>query len=154
MIINILISIAFYLILIYLSVNLLGYFVRGLFVNPELDISRLEEEGCSDEFVNNSLAMEFKKNEPNAKKINIIITIIALILIITYFCLLFYFWNIGVMAVAIMLMATRLPDLLWEIKNGKKINLKTMPKNTLAYITTSLDWLGLPILYYFLYIFK
>jgi len=153
MIIQILISIASYLVIMYLSVNLLGYFVRGLFVNPKLDILRLKKEGYNDEFINNSLAMEFKKNEPAAKRTNVIITIIALILIIAYIYILFHYWNIGVMAVAIMLMGTRLPDLLWEIKNGKKINLKTIPKNTLSYITTSLDWLGLPILYYFLYIF-
>lgn len=42
-IINILISITFYFVLMFLSVNLLGFFVRGFFTNPELE--KLKSEG-------------------------------------------------------------------------------------------------------------
>ena len=42
MLVNILITIVFFLILMYASVNLLGLLVRGLFTNPELD--KLEKE--------------------------------------------------------------------------------------------------------------
>ena len=51
MIIHILISIVFYFILMYLSVNLLGLLVRGLFSNPELD--KLKQEGH--EFIKNEI---------------------------------------------------------------------------------------------------
>ncbi len=138
MIVHILISIASYFILMYISVNLLGLFVRGLFSNQELD--KLESEGG--DFIKG----EIKKSKRADKWINII----ALILIITYFYLLFHFWNIGVVVVAIILMAVRIPDLLWEIKHGKKID-KSAPKNTLSFITTFLTWGMLPVLYYFLY---
>ena len=141
MIINILLSIVFYFILMYLSVNLLGFLVRGLFSNPELD--RLKSEGS--DFIRH----EVEKSQRADKWINII----ALISIIAYLYLLFYFWNIGVMAVAIMLMAARLPDLLWEIKHGKKIDTKTMPKNAPYFITIFLTWGAFPALYYFLYYF-
>ena len=140
MIIHILISIVFYFILMYSSVNLLGFFVRGLFSNPELN--RLKSEGS--EFVKH----EIKKSQRADKWINTI----ALILIITYLYLLFHFWNIGVMVVAIMFMVGRLPDLLWEIKHGRKID-KSAPKNALFYITTLLTFGALPVLYYFLYHF-
>jgi len=145
MIIQIFISILFYLVIIYLSINLLGFLVRGLFSNPELDKLRLD----GSDFIKD----EVKKIQSTDKWINII----ALILIIFYFYLLFYFWNIGVIVVAIMVMVGRLPDLLWEIKNDKKMTraiAKSLPKNALFYVTTFLYWLGLPALYYFLYIFK
>lgn len=140
MIIHILISIVFYFILMYLSVNLLGFLVRGLFSNPELD--RLKQEGH--EFTKK----EIEKSEHADKWINII----ALISIVAYFYLLFHFWNIGVVLVAIMLMAGRLSDLLWEIKHGKKIDTKLTPKNALYYIDIFLLWGALPVLYYSLYL--
>lgn len=139
-IIHVILSIIFYFVLMYLSVNLLGFFVRGLFANPELD--KLESEGS--DFVKG----EIKKSKRADKWINIL----GLILIIVYAYLLFYFWNIGVMAAAVILMATRLPDLLWEIKHGRKID-KSAPKNALSYITTILGWCMLPALYYFVYHF-
>ena len=43
MTIQILTSVAFYFVLMLLSVNLLGLFVRGLFSNPELD--KLKQTG-------------------------------------------------------------------------------------------------------------
>jgi len=139
MIIHILISVVFYFILMYLSVNLLGLLVRGLFLNPELD--RLKLEG--NEFIKH----EIEKSERADKWLNII----ALILIIAYFYSLFHFWNIGVMAVAIMLMIGRFQSLLWEIKNGKKTNTKLMPKNALYSVSSLLILSALPALYYFLY---
>lgn len=141
LIIHIVISIVFYFILLYLSVNLLGFFVRGLFTNPDLD--KLETEGS--DFIKE----EILKSKSADKWLNII----GLVAIIIYPYLLFHFWNIGVMAVAVILMVVRLPDLLWEIKHGKKIDIKTMPKNTLSYITSFLTWVMLPVLYYFLYHF-
>ena len=138
MIIHILISVVLYFILMYLSVNLLGFLVRGLFSNPELD--KLKSE--SHEFIKH----EIEKSERADKWINII----ALILIIAYLYLLLYFWNIGVMIVAIMFMIRRFPDLLWEIKHGKKSD-KTAPKNAWFYIGAILTFGALPVLYYSLY---
>ena len=143
-IIHILISIAFYFILMLLSVNLLGLLVRGFFTNPELE--KLKSEGH--EFIK----QEVKKSQRADKWINLL----AFLLILGYLYATFHFWNIGVTAVALVLMIVRLPDLLWEIKTGKKITIgvaRSMPKNALYFITTFLTWAALPALYYFLYHF-
>ncbi len=140
-IIHILISIVFYFVLMWLSVNLLGFLVRGFFVDPKLEKLKLEGH----EFIK----QEIEKNQRTNKWINII----AFLLIIGYLYATFHFWNIGITVIALILIITRLPDLLWEIKTGKKITLYTMPKNALGYITTFFDWLALPTLYYFLYHF-
>ena len=63
----------------YLSVNLLGLLVRGLFSDPQLD--RLKSEGH--EFIRR----EVEKSQRADKWINIV----ALILIIVYLYLLFHF---------------------------------------------------------------
>jgi len=140
MLVNILITIVFFLILMYASVNLLGLLVRGLFTNPELD--KLEKETEHD---------FLKKEIAKSKKADKAINIIALVLIIAFSYALFHFWNIGVLAVALIIMAGRLPDLLWEIKHGRKVDPDLMKKNALYYITSFLPWVGLPLLYFSLY---
>ena len=138
---QLLITIVFYLILMFLSTNLLGLFVRGFFTSPELE--RLKKD--SHEFIK----QEIKKYEHASNWVNLI----ALMLIIVYLYLLFYFWNIGVMAIGILLMIARFPDLLWEIKTGRKVTSGSIPKNKLNFIITSIYWIGFPLLYYFLYHF-
>lgn len=144
MFIEILLTLIFYFIITFLSVNLLGLFVRGLFTNSE--ILRLKKEGT--EFIKN----EINKSERIEKRINLMMFILILI----YLFVLFYFWNIGVSLTAIILMVSRLPDLLWEIKNGKKITIneaRKLPKDLNYYISFTLTILALPMLYYFLYHF-
>lgn len=119
--------------------NLLGLLVRGLFTNPELD--KLKQD--SHEFIKK----EIEKSQRADKWLNFI----ALILILTYLFLLFHFWNIGVVACAVIVMIGRLPDLLWEIKHGKKTDPSQMKKDFMYYISAFLPWLGLPVLYFSLY---
>lgn len=141
MIVHILISIFFLLVLMFLSVNLIGLLIRGLFSNPELD--RLKQDEKTHEFIK----LEIGRIERADTWINII----ALILLATYMYFLFHFWNIGVVAVAAILMCTRLPDLLWEIRHGRKIDIKSAPRTTLSHAMVVIDWLMLPALYYSLY---
>ena len=139
MIIHIIISLGFYLVLMLLSVNLLGLLVRGLFTDPELE--RLKKEGH--EFIK----QEVEKSQHADKWVNVI----ALILILIYFYLLFFIWNSGVVAAAIVIMIGRLPDLLWEIKHGRRLDPNIMKKTAMYYLTSFLPWLAIPILYFSLY---
>ncbi len=146
-IIHVLLSFTFYLVLMWLSVNLLGLLVRGLFTNPGLDKLKAETK-------HDFIKEEIKKSEHADKWLNVV----AFLLIIGYLYAIFYFWNMGVTAVALVLMLVRLPDLLWEIKTGQQLNrvasALSMPKNALYYITTFLTFVALPALYYFLYHFQ
>jgi len=134
-------SVVFFFILMYLSINLLGLFVRGLF--PQQELNRVKKE--SPWFITGSDKEYISKQK--------LTTIIALILNIAFFYLLFRIWNIGVVIAAIIIMAGRLPDLLWDIRHGKKTDPKLMEKNALYYISALLPWLALPVLYYSLYHF-
>ncbi len=141
MVIKILLTIIGYFALLYLSVNLLGFLVRGLFTNPELD--SLKKEG------QDFIKREIEKLERADKWINVL----ALILLIGYFFALVRFWNWGVAAVALILMLSRLPDLLWEIKYGRKIEPKLLKKDFFYFSTLILMIGALPLLYYSLYLF-
>jgi len=141
MIVHILITVVFFLVLMYLSINLLGLFVRGLF--PQQELNRIKNE--APQFI--AIAGSDKEYIRQQKRT----TIIALILNIAFFYLIFRIWNIGVVATAVIIMAGRLPDLLWDIKHGKKTDPKLMKHNVLYYISAILPWVGLPVLYYSLY---
>jgi len=67
---------------------------------------------------------------------------------------LYHHWNIGVAVAAAMVMFSRLPDLLYEIRTGNKIKLGSMPKNPIDYFTTFILWAALPVLWYSLYCLK
>jgi len=120
--------------------------VRGLFTNPKLD--KLKTETKYD-----FIKEEIKKSERADKWINLV----AFLGIIGYIYATLHFWNIGVTAVAIVLMLVRLPSLLWEIRTGQQLNrvasALSMPKNALYYIINFLTFVALPALYYFLYHF-
>jgi hypothetical protein len=138
---QLLVTVVFYFILMFLSTNLLGFFVRGVFIS--LNLESLKKD--THEFIK----QEIKKTQ----KTNKWITIIAFLLIIFYLYLLYHFGNIGVSMIAILFMIARLPDLLWEIKTGTKIISEFMPKGKVYLITSLILWLLFPLLFYFLYYF-
>lgn len=136
MIFQLIITFFGWLALVLIGVNLIGMLVRGLVSNPEID--KLASEGAD---FTKKLAKEHHNTE---RKINII----ALVLIIVYLIALFYFWNIGVVITATMIMAARIPDLLWEMKHGKQ-NIKHMPARYL--LTLIIMLAAFPVLWYSLY---
>ena len=127
-------------ILMFLTTNLLGLFVRGLFTDSEID--KLGREGPD------FLKEEVKKG----KRADMVLNVIALVSIVGFFYLLFHFLNMYALLAALMLLAGRLPDLIWEIKHGKKIDVSTMTKNATFYLTSLLDWVSFPVFWYAVYL--
>lgn len=137
MILNILISIGFSIILMLISSNLLGFFVRGLFPIKEMEQMNLKLD----------LYDDYKSK---TKYINFL----SLLLIIGYLYVLYHFWNIGISIIGVIFMLIRLPDLIWEIKNGKLITKnasKKMNKNILYLIGSIFPLISPFIIYYLLY---
>ena len=122
----------------YVSVNLIGMLVRGLVLVADVEKQLSERD---DNF--KKVAGEFY-NPKLERKVNIT----AAVLILIYLGALFYFWNIGVVIVAVMLMAARIPDLLWEIKYGRH-KIKDMP--AIYILTLLIMFAALPVLWYALY---
>lgn len=124
-------SIIGYFILMFVGTNLLGLVVRGL--KP---IYVRDNEDNLLEFENTSSSR------------SIIMTIVFSIIILAYLYALYHFWNIGILAAGIILMVSRLPDLLFEMKTGIKLDLKNMPKRPIDIILSILSWLALPLIWY------
>ena len=124
-----------WIVLMVASTNLVGIVVRGLIPNPELD------EIASKNVL---IASEHQKAQRTTN-------IFASILIIAFLSALYYFWNVGLVLAALMLMTARVPDLLWELRNGQKLHLSDMQKPKLSYIATLFSWAALPTIWYAFY---
>lgn len=128
--ISILVAIVGYFVLMFIGTNLIGVVVGG-FVQPDQN------------------GGEFSENIPKSKSISI--AVIFCLLIIAYLFALYHYFNIGVVAAAVMLLVSRIPDSIYETKTGKKITMQTMSKGLLDIICNIIGWLALPMLWYSLY---
>lgn len=122
-----------YIVLMFVSVNITGIIVRG-FVQPD------------------PKHQEFTENISSQGSFTI--TFIFGLVGIACLYALYHFFNIGVVVSALMLMISRIPDLVFEIKTGQKINLKTMPKRPIDIVCNIAGWLALPMLWCSLYYLK
>lgn len=120
-----------YLILMFVGTNLIGLVVRDIYLHSQ--------NGHEESFV---------LPESISSKPNIIMTIIFSLICILYLSALYYFWNLGILLSGIILMLTRLPDLLFELRTGEKIKSTNMPKRPIDILCTILSWLTLPLIWY------
>ncbi|MDB5715279.1 MAG: hypothetical protein JWO15_2676 [Sphingomonadales bacterium] len=127
-----------WLVILFVSTNLVGFFWRSLYEYPQaLPRPRTSEDNVA------PLITGIKKRP----KINVF----ALGLTIVFISLLYHFWNIGVASVAILLMAGRLPDLHWEIMHDRKLEKFDMNRPRFYRINTVVTWATLPLLWFALY---
>ena len=124
-------SIIGYFVLMLIGTNLLGIVVRGLKPTHVRD---------SDGYL-----LEIENISSNK---SIIMTIIFSIITVVYLYALYHYWNIGILAAGLILMVSRLPDLLFEMKTGNKLNLKNMPKRPVDILLSIVSWIALPLIWY------
>jgi hypothetical protein len=129
-------TIVAWFIIMLISVNLLGYVVRGLLWSPP----------STDEIDNAVLGELVKQKLIMTHNENCILTWVAIVFTGAYFFILYHFWNIGLVAAAGLIMFSRLPDLLWEIKNGVKVTRTRGPK--LGYLFALEFLLSFPLIWY------
>jgi len=130
-----------YVVLMLVGINILGVVVRGLLPTPEM--RELQARMADSPFMQEAVARD--------KRLNVGLTLFFAALGLAYLYALFRFWNIGVVAAAVMLMLGRLPDLLWEIRTGRKVTLYDAPKGLRSLLATLLSWGALPVLLFALY---
>ena len=65
-----------------------------------------------------------------------------------YWALFHYLGGMLAIVAGAMLMVSRIPDLLVEIRTGKRITKKTMSRTPLDFFMSALDWLALPVLWF------
>jgi hypothetical protein len=62
---------------------------------------------------------------------NLVKTLVFLLLMLAYLISLFYFFKIGVVLAACLLMTERLSDLLWEIRTGARATRQNAPRGAI-----------------------
>lgn len=142
MLLSILKAIIAWLVLMLVGTNLIGHIVRGL-VHQDLP----HEDEFDSELVK-GIARRTRRGDT-------VLTVGWMIVGLVYLYVLFHWWNLAVAIAALVIMLTRLPDLLFEIKMGlsysaqaRKLAAEMMPNRPLGTLCTAIDWLALPLLWW------
>ena len=130
-----------WVILMLVSTNFLGMVVRQL-------VPTREEKKLEENMTGPAVQKIFGKYRTQNKHISLGVAVFFVVLSVIYLYALLRFWNIGVVAAAVMLMLARLPDLLWEIRTGQKVSHKNAPKGFYGFLATVLSWGALPVLWF------
>jgi hypothetical protein len=125
-----------WVVLMLVGTNLLGMVVRGLARAP----GRQELEAG----LHPALSHEVAK----FKRANVSVTVFFALLGLLYIYALLRFGNVGVLVAGAMLMLSRLPDLLWEIRTGQKVTRAAAPKGAMYILGTVMMWGALPLLWF------
>lgn len=136
-------SIVGYFVLMYITTNLTGMVVRGFFRNAKL------EELKKDENTHSFIKKEIAKGD----RADNVITILFAIVSVVFLYLLYHYLNIWAVIAALLLIFSRIPDLLWEIHTGRKVTKNDRPKGGVHSLTDLAIWVALPILWWSLYSF-
>jgi len=134
----IVLGVAGWFVLALISTNLIGMFVRGFFTE---DTEELRKE------LHPSMHEELHK----LKRADFGATVLSFILIAIFLYLLFKYVNTWALFAALLLMVGRIPDLIWEIKHGRKVTKTDRPKGILYTITGVMDWLAFPVIVWAIY---
>lgn len=127
-----------YFVFMFIGANLIGFIVRQIY-----------KAGLTNDLQHLKVVVRH-----DLKSIDIIISIFFFLVTVAYLYAVYYYFNIGVLICAAIIMIARLPDLLFEIKVGQKINFRTMPKKPFDVFISILSWAVFPLLWYSLYILQ
>ena len=130
-----------WMLLMVISINLISVFIRGFFP-AKFPLSGLAVDGIIQSEVNRLRMADHA------------MTLLAFVAICTYLFAMFYFWNIGLAGTAAVIMLLHIPDLLWDIRTGRKsferVQREKMPKSlvnnaatVLTFLTPALVWYSL-----------
>jgi hypothetical protein len=130
-------SIVAWAVLTFVGTNLIGFVVRGIFWSPP-HVEATDER----------MAQLFRHETRRACVGNAAITLLSILATAAYLFALFHFWNVWLAVAALLVMASRLPDLMWEIRTDKRVTRQNAPKGWLYVVTTVVWWGMLPLIWY------
>jgi hypothetical protein len=130
-------SIVAWAVLTFVSTNLIGFVVRGILWSPP-DVEAPDER----------VAEVFRHETRRMSVANVTTTLLSILVTAAYLFVLFHFWNVWLAVAALLAMATRLPDLMWEIRSDERVTRRNAPKGWL-YVAAQIVWWGtLPLIWY------
>jgi hypothetical protein len=130
-------SIVAWVIMLLVGTNLIGLVVRGLcWSSPSIDAPT------------DRVQKVLKRESSRMSTTNAAMTIGSAIVTLVYFFALFHFWNSGLALAGAIIMASRLPDLIWEIRAGRKPAHKDRPKGPVYFLASTFLWAALILIWY------
>lgn len=126
-----------WVILLLVGTNLMGFIGRGFFWSPP-------PVDAPTDRVHELLSRESRR----MSVINVITTFFSILFAVAYLSALFYFWNVGLAVAGATVMASRIPDLIWEIRTGNRVTRTTAPKGPVHIVATILLLGSLPLVWY------
>ena len=130
-------AIAAWVIMLLVGTNLIGLIVRGLFWSPP------SIEGTTDR------VREVLHRESSRMSLaNSAMTFSGVFVTAAYLFALFHFWNAGLALAAGAIMVSRLPDLMWEIRAGRKPTRNDRPKGPVYFLASTFLWASLVLVWY------
>jgi len=134
-------SIALTLFLTFVTINLTGMVVRGFFRNSTLEKLKRDEKTLS--FIKDEIGRYNKFQDLG--------TIVFVVISIMFLALIYHYFNVQAMIAILLLVASRIPDLVWEIKSGRKTTLHDGAKGGLYTFTGYLTLVAIPFLWWSIY---
>lgn len=122
----------------FISTNLVSIVVRGLVEIPFIKNFEAEAE----------ILPVLRKEVKVYKRFNFWFTLFCIVGGVVFIYVLFRIWNIGVAMTAVLLMVARVPDLLFEIRTGRKVSRWHMPRGLVSTLLALLIWATLPLLWF------
>lgn len=122
-----------FIMLMLIGTNLLGMIVRTFIII--ISFEKTKNSGID-------------KMIQESKNSGVVFLIFSIALTIGYFYALNHYYNYYLMIAGIMLMISRFPDLITEIKTGKKISKQNMPNRTIDIFFNVICWGALPVIWY------
>lgn len=124
-------------VLAFVGTNLIGLVVRGFsWTAPTLD--------APTDAVHELLGHETRR----LSVANSAMTFLSILVTLAYLFGLFYFSGIGLSVAACIVMVSRLPDLLWEIRTGGRVTRQSAPQGALHIIATLFLFGTLSLIWY------
>lgn len=130
-------TIAAWVIMLLVGTNLIGLIVRGLFWSPP------SIDGTTDRVREVLHCESSRMSFTNAG-----MTFGSILVAAAYLFALFHFWNAGLALAGVIVMASRIPDLIWEIRTGRKPTRKERPRGPVYFLASTFLWASLILVWY------
>lgn len=129
-------------VLMYVATNLVGMVVRGFPRNANLE--EIKQNKDTYDFIKREIAKDNKADN--------VITVIFIIVTMAFIYLVYQYTNYWVLTGVLLMMLSRIPDLVWEIKTGKNVTRSDKPTGGIYSLTNITALIEFPILWWGIFI--
>lgn len=126
----------------YVATNLVGMIVRGFFRNTNLE--EMKQNKDTHDFIKKEIAKDNKADN--------VTTVIFIIITIAFIYIVYQYTNYWVLTGVLLMMLSRVPDLVWEIKTGKKVTRNDGPTGGTYSLTDITMLIAFPVVWWGIFI--